>query len=92
MASASTPAVALRVVFALLALPGFFILPTTSAAVSVLIDLLRRYPVTGPGIFDLQIIATMKANNVSRIYTYNAADFRVFPELTVVVPGAGTFQ
>jgi predicted nucleic acid-binding protein len=44
-----------------------------------------------PEIFDLQIIATMKANSVSRIYTFNAGDFAVFPELTVVVPGAGTF-
>jgi hypothetical protein len=30
----------------------------------------------------------MKLNGVSRIYTFNAADFEVFPELTVIVPGA----
>ena len=68
------------------------VLPTPARAVEAWLDLLRLRPVTGGDIFDLQIIATMKANNVSRIYTYNAADFRVFPELTVVVPGAGTFQ
>jgi hypothetical protein len=28
----------------------------------------------------------MKANNVQRIYTFNAADFEKFSELTVVVP------
>jgi hypothetical protein len=29
----------------------------------------------------------MQANNVQRIYTFNAGDFEVFPELIVVVPG-----
>jgi hypothetical protein len=28
----------------------------------------------------------MHGNNVQRIYTFNAADFEQFPELTVVVP------
>jgi predicted nucleic acid-binding protein len=54
-----------------------------------LLDLLRRRPVTGPEIFDLQIVATMKANDIRTIYTFNAGDFEVFPELTVIVPGAG---
>jgi len=30
----------------------------------------------------------MKANNIQRIYTFNAGDFEVFPELTVIVPGS----
>jgi len=37
-------------------------------------------------VFDLQLVAAMQANNVDRIYTYNADDFRVFPELVVVIP------
>jgi predicted nucleic acid-binding protein len=48
--------------------------------------LLRRRPVTGGDIFDLQIVATMQANGVQRIYTFNVADFEVFPELAVVIP------
>jgi predicted nucleic acid-binding protein len=91
VATPSSPSVALQALSALLALPGISTLPTTSRAVTALLDLLRRHPVTGPEIFDLQIIATMKANSVSRIYTFNAGDFAVFSELTVVVPGAGTF-
>jgi predicted nucleic acid-binding protein len=84
----SSPAVALQVISALLALPGLSILPITARAVTALAELLRRHPVTGPEVFDLQIVATMKANDVQRIYTFNAADFEVFPELTVLVPGA----
>ncbi len=50
------------------------------------IGLLRRYPVSGGDIFDLQIIATMQANDVQRIYTYNTDDFEAFPELLVSPP------
>ena len=88
VATPSSPAVALQVISALAALPGISILPTTARAVTALIELLRRHPVTGPEIFDLQIVATMKANNIQRIYTFNAGDFEVFPELTVIVPGS----
>ncbi|MBV9676410.1 MAG: hypothetical protein JO185_08750, partial [Acidobacteriaceae bacterium] len=45
-------------------------------------------PVTGGAVFDLQLAAAMLANDVQRIYTFNAEDFEVFPELIVVVPGA----
>jgi predicted nucleic acid-binding protein len=44
--------------------------------------------VSGGDIFDLQIVATMKANGVQRIYTFNAEDFEVFPELAVLIPQA----
>ncbi len=30
----------------------------------------------------------MRANNVQRIYTFNATDFDMFQELTVIVPRA----
>lgn len=84
----SSPAVAVQVISALLALPGIAVLPITARAVTALLDLLRRRAVTGQDVFDLQIVATMKANNVQRIYTFNAADFHAFPELTVTVPGS----
>ena len=41
---------------------------------------------TGGDVFDLQLVATMQANDVQRIYTFNIADFEVFPELTVIAP------
>lgn len=62
------------------------VLPIPARTVEGWLDLLRRRPVTCGEVFDLQITATMLANNVHRIYTYNADDFRVFPELTVREP------
>jgi predicted nucleic acid-binding protein len=57
-------------------------------AVDGWLDLLRRRPVTGGDVFDLQIIATMQANGIGRIYTFNVADFEAFPELSVITPAA----
>jgi predicted nucleic acid-binding protein len=50
------------------------------------VHLLARHAVEGAGVFDLQIVATMLANGVQRIYTFNRGDFQVFAELTVVAP------
>jgi len=62
------------------------VLPTTAQSVDILASLLRRRPVVGGEVFDLQIVATMKANDVLRIYTYNVADFKPFSELEILVP------
>ena len=86
VANPSSPAQASQIVSALLALPSIRILPIPARTATILMELLQRHPVSGAQIFDLQIVATMKVNNVQRIYTFNAADFEVFPELTVVVP------
>jgi len=55
-------------------------------AVEGWMDLLRLRPVTGADIFDLQLVATMLANDVSRIYTFNGSDFAAFSELAVLTP------
>ena len=34
----------------------------------------------------MQIVATMQANNIQRIYTFNNADFQKFSELEVITP------
>jgi len=62
------------------------ILPMPRQGVEILLELLRRCPVTGGDIFDLQIVAAMMANGIQRIYTFNAADFQQFSELEVIVP------
>jgi predicted nucleic acid-binding protein len=82
----SSPTGALRIISAMLAFPGLHVLPTPARAVAGWMELLRRHPVTGGDVFDLQIVATMQANGVQRIYTFNTDDFEVFPELTVVTP------
>jgi predicted nucleic acid-binding protein len=86
VAVASSPTEALQVISAMLALPGLHVLPIPARAVQGWMELLLRHPVAGGDVFDLQIVATMHANGVQRIYTFNARDFTVFPELAVVIP------
>ena len=75
---------------ALTAIEGFLgflkVLPLPVSAVEIWMDLLRRQPVTGADIFDLQLVAVMLANKVKCIYTYNGSDFQPFPELIVKEP------
>ena len=70
----------------MLALPGIHVLPTPAGAVTGWMGLLERRPVVGADVFDLQIVATMQANGIQRIYTFNKDDFEVFSELTVLTP------
>lgn len=77
---------AFHFISALLALPGIEVLPTPVHAVALLLDLILQYPVAGGEVFDLQIVAAMKANGIQRIYSFNAGDFERHPGLTVVVP------
>ena len=77
---------ALSIISAMLALPGLYVLPTPARAVAGWMQLLERHPVTGGDVFDLQIVATMQANGIQRIYTFNDDDFKVFPELAVLAP------
>jgi predicted nucleic acid-binding protein len=62
------------------------VLPTPARAVEGWLDLLRRHPVTGGDVFDLQLAATMIANGVQRIYTFNTTDFEGFTELFISTP------
>ena len=79
-----SPADALAAISRLLAF--LHVLPTPAGAVETWLDLLRRHPVTGGDVFDLQLVATMLANSVERIYTFNTDDFEVFTELAVLTP------
>lgn len=79
-----SPSDALSAISGLLAF--LHVLPVPVHTVAGWLDLLRRHPLTGGDVFDLQIVATMQANGVQRIYTFNTADFEVFTELSVVTP------
>jgi predicted nucleic acid-binding protein len=72
------------------AISGFiaylYVLPIPVRTEELWLDLLRRRPVRGPKIFDLQIVASMLANGIQRIYTYNITDFEAFSELEVLTP------
>jgi predicted nucleic acid-binding protein len=62
------------------------VLPAPADTVELWLDLLRRFPVKGAKIFDLQIAASMQANGIQRIYTFNTNDFSAFSELAVLTP------
>jgi predicted nucleic acid-binding protein len=51
-----------------------------------IIELLKKYAVSAQDIFDLQLVATMLSNNISRIYTYNEKDFARYSEIEVLNP------
>jgi len=80
------PADALTEIQKLLALPGMALLAVPSDVVARLTDLLRRQPVIGRKVFDLQLVATMLGNGVRCIYTFNVDDFTPFAELDVRRP------
>jgi uncharacterized protein len=63
-----------------------YVLPTPASSVEAWLALLRRFPVTGADAFDLQLAATMLANDLHCIYTFNTADFESFEELVVSAP------
>jgi predicted nucleic acid-binding protein len=86
VAVVSSSTQALSVISAILALPGIIVLPTPARAVAAWMRLLQRRPVTGGDVFDLQIVATMQANDIQRIYTFNTKDFEIFSELAVLTP------
>ena len=79
---------ALSVLSLLLTFPGLHLLPLPVSAVAGWMTLLQRRPVLGANIYDLQIVATMQANGIQRIYTFNTTDFTAFSELVVVNPQA----
>jgi predicted nucleic acid-binding protein len=79
-----SPADALAAIAVLL---GFLrVLPVPMRAVEELLRLLRRRPVSGADVFDLQIVATMNVNGVRSIYTFNADDFTGIVEIDVLSP------
>lgn len=80
------PAEALDVVERLVAMRGVAVVSMPADLVQRWVALLRHRPVKGRHVFDVQIIATMLANGVKRVYTYNRRDFEPFDEIEVLTP------
>jgi uncharacterized protein len=68
------------------ALTFLHVLPIPASTIDRLLGLLRRRSVMGSNVFDLHIIAAIQANGIGTIYTFNVADFAIFPELSIVTP------
>lgn len=67
------------------ALPGLALLTVPPDLVQRVTQLLRRRPVLGRQVFDLQLVATVLGNGGRRISTFNTKDFEPFQELEVIV-------
>jgi len=70
----------------LLAYEHISVLAITPGIPARLFELLRNRDVRGPHVFDLQIAATMLAHGVTKLFTYNGADFKQLPDIEVVDP------
>lgn len=81
-----TPMEALDAVERFLAMPGMRLLPTPADLVDRWVAVLRQQPVSGPSIFDVQLLSTMLANGVTTIYTYNTAHFDKLAGVQVLTP------
>ncbi len=51
-----------------------------------IVALLKKYEIKEAQIFDLQLVATMLANGVTVVYTYNQSDFARFKEIKAITP------
>ena len=79
---------AISVIAQIMELPGLTLLPQPIDVVVRWCELLKTNPVTGGDVFDVQLIATMLASGIHRIYTFNISDFRKFNAIEAVVPTA----
>jgi len=80
------PEEALQAIGLILAMPGMTLLPTPDGLVDRWVVLARQHPVTGGAVFDLQLVATMLGNGVSKIYTFDRSHFERFNEIEVLRP------
>ena len=81
-----TPDEAAAAIEAILAIPGVVLLPLSPEVTWRWVEMLRRHPVRGGAVFDLQLIATISVNGVQQICTFNRQDFEGFPGLQIVAP------
>jgi hypothetical protein len=81
-----SPDDAVTAIEAVLALSGATLLPVPPEVPQRWLEMLRQHPVRGGAVFDLQLVATLAANGVERICTFNRADFEGFPGLEIVTP------
>ena len=77
---------ALNAINSMVNLPGLSVLPVPADVVSRWTQLVGQHGVLGQKVFDVQLVATMMANGVNKIYSFNTGDFQVFPGIQAVVP------
>ena len=69
-----------------LAMPGITLLSTPPEVTTRWLAMIRRTPVTGANVFDVQLAATALVAGVSQVCTFNAADFQRIDDIEVIAP------
>ena len=64
----------------------FLMLEEPPTVVDLWLDIVTRHGLKGKRIHDAHLLATMKANGVTRLLTLNAADFPAEPGITIITP------
>ncbi len=64
----------------------FVLLEEPPAVIDLWLDIVVARKLKGKRIHDAHLLATMKANGVDLLVTFNAADFPVDPGITILIP------
>ena len=77
---------ALQAIDDILALPGLTLLPVPADLIARWEQLLRQNPAPRKRAFDSQLVATMLGSGVTKLHTFNTADFLAFGAIQVLMP------
>lgn len=56
------------------------------AVVDLWLDIVAAHELKGKRVHDAHLVATMKASGVTRLLTFNKADFPAAPGITILTP------
>jgi len=62
----------------------FQIADETEEVTRILVELIKEYDIKGKSIHDANIIATMTANMIENLFTFNADDFKKFTNVELI--------
>jgi predicted nucleic acid-binding protein len=65
---------------------AFIVLPDTSSVYAEWRRLVVAFTVSGVQVHDARLVATMRVHGVTRILTFNTADFARYPGITALHP------
>jgi predicted nucleic acid-binding protein len=62
----------------------FRIADETDEVTEILVDLIKTHEIRGKRIHDANIVATMKANSIEKLWTLNVEDFKGMPGIELI--------
>lgn len=86
VSSPYTPTESREAVERLLNYPAMSLLPIPADVAEQTLLLAKVHTISGPAVFDAQIVATLLSNGVERIYTYDKTGFAPFVEIETLQP------